>query len=170
MKNGRKVEEEKILLKRDGKAGFITNNRNQIVIIVPLDDFLPSISDPSSRLFYYYYYLEESFFLFFFPFLIITITNGSTRIGSIIRNIANLITLFTARRQFQSLSTKARNDRFCRSVTRWLDASMKDPPCINVIIYDEYNRACGNAKRLKQRGGKFVFCSVGAIDRITRYM
>lgn len=167
MKNGRKVEEEKILLKRDGKAGFITNNRNQIVIIVPLDDFRSIFFVPIPLLLLFI--CDESFFLSFFS-LIITITNGSTRIGSIIRNVANLITLFTARRQFQSLSTKARNDRFCRSVTRWLDASMKDPPCINVIIYDEYNRACGNAKRLKQRGGKFVFCSVGAIDRITRYM
>lgn len=168
MKNGRKVEEEKILLKRNGEAAFVTKNREGIVMQL----FLSTISDPSSSYLFHYYYLficNESFFLSFFS-LIITITNGSTRIGSIIRNVANLITLFTARRQFQSLSTKARNDRFCRSVTRWLDASMKDPPCINVIIYDEYNRACGNAKRLKQRGGKFVFCSVGAIDRITRYM
>lgn len=146
MKNGRKVEEEKILLKRDGKAGFITNNRNQIVIIVPLDDFRSIFFVPIPLLLLFI--CDESFFLSFFS-LIITITNGSTRIGSIIRNVANLITLFTARRQFQSLSTKARNDRFCRSVTRWLDASMKDPPCINVIIYDEYNRACGNAKRVK---------------------
>lgn len=139
-------EKEKILLKRNGEAAFVTKNREGIVIIVPLDDFRSIFFVPIPLLLLFI--CDESFFLSFFS-LIITITNGSTRIGSIIRNVANLITLFTARRQFQSLSTKARNDRFCRSVTRWLDASMKDPPCINVIIYDEYNRACGNAKRVK---------------------
>lgn len=98
-------EKEKILLKRNGEAAFVTKNREGIVMQL----FLSTISDPSSSYLFHYYYLficNESFFLSFFS-LIITITNGSTRIGSIIRNVANLITLFTARRQFQSLSTKA---------------------------------------------------------------
>lgn len=96
-------EKEKILLERNGEAAFVTKNREVMQL------FLSTISDPSSSyLFHYYYYLSATNpFLSFFS-LIITITNGSTRIGSIIRrNVANLITLFTARRQFQSLSTKA---------------------------------------------------------------
>lgn len=32
-------EKEKILLKRNGEAAFVTKNREGIVIIVPLDDF-----------------------------------------------------------------------------------------------------------------------------------
>lgn len=97
-------EKEKILLKRNGEAAFVTKNREGIVIIVPLDDFRSIFFVPIPLLLLFI--CDESFFLSFFS-LIITITNGSTRIGSIIRNVANLITLFTARRQFQSLSTKA---------------------------------------------------------------
>lgn len=56
-------EKEKILLKRNGEAAFVTKNREGIVIIVPLDDFRSIFFVPIPLLLLFI--CDEFFFLFF---------------------------------------------------------------------------------------------------------